>query len=544
MSAVMSTVRGPAIAELEAETAVQRATGSEIATVASALLLLMVGEVLGSKPRILFERYFSVDEMWAKFLESDPSIWHSLVTLKHSPDQTPPLYHLVIRAFWCLWGGSPETAFRVPSFITIWIALVLTYTVLRRSFAVLPSLVAVLALWSYGPIVMYAFFARPYALLLASTAGFCLIYGDERTDGSWAVVTAGAAALVCSSHYFGIFGLASIVFVDVITRPAAPSQKLKRLLPVTAGPIALLLILPFIRATTSGYPVASYLPSYLPPLTLSFVFRQIVGGAIGGFFGSAITLALVLEFAWGVSELIRRCGYEKNPPTEPLRLSQPTILLSALLLIPLVLVLFSVVTDNYLLDRYMITGLLGTTPLMAMIASRSSKRVLVYVLAFFTFVGALRVHGFGLQQEYWQLDRERLIRKVNALNDRVPIVAYAKNEAYLIYSYAPLVRPRLFIADFSSSHMRDLSRGILVDGEIASRWSAADPALPKLVNLNELRRMGDFHLVDASDVWVLAHPIGLSSDERDAYTAKVLSLRRLAKTNTGGIDSLYEAEGN
>lgn len=70
------------------------------------------------------------------------------------------------------------------------------------------------------------------------------------------------------------------------------------------------------------------------------------------------------------------------------------------------------------------------------------------------------MHGFGLQQEYWQLDRERLIRKVNALNDRVPIVAYAKNEAYLIYSYAPLVRPRLFIADFSSSHMRDLSRGI------------------------------------------------------------------------------------
>jgi hypothetical protein len=540
MSAVMSPVREPTAAELEVETTVQRATGSEILTVAGAFLLLMVVEALGSKPRILFERYFSVDEMWAKFLESDPSIWHSLVTLKHSPDQTPPLYHLVVRAFWRLWGGSPETAFRVPSFITIWIALVLTYTVLRRSFAILPSLVAVLALWSYGPIVMYAFFARPYALLLASTAGFCLIYGDERTDGSRAVVTAGAAALVCSSHYFVIFGLASIVFVDVITRPATPSQKLKRLLPVTAGPIALLLILPFIRATTSGYPVASY----LPPLTLSFAFQQIVGGPVVGFFGSAITFALVLEFAWRASELVRRCSYEKNPPAEPLHLSQPTILLSALLLVPLVLVLFSVVTDNYLLDRYMITGLLGTTPLMAMIASRSSKRVLVYVSAFFTLVGAVRVHGFGLQQEYWQMDRERLIRQVNTLNDRVPIVAYSKNEAYLIYSYAPLVRPRLFIADFSSSHMRDLSRGILVDGEIASRWSAADPALPKLVNLSELRQIGEFHLVDASDVWVLAHPIGLSSDEREAYTAKVLSLRRLAKTKTGEIDSLYEAEGN
>lgn len=540
MSAVMSTVRGgAATAEHEAETAVQRATGGEILTVASAFLLLMVVETLGSKPRILFERYFSVDEMWAKFLESDPSIWHSLMTLKHSPDQTPPLYHLVLRAFWRLWGGSPETAFRVPSFITIWIALVLTYAVLRRSFAILPSLVAVLALWSYGSIVMYAFFARPYALLLASTAGFCLIYGDERNDGIRAVGTAGAAALVCSSHYFGIFGLASIVFVDFITRPATLSQKLKRLLPVTSGPIALLLILPFIRATTSGYPVASY----LPPLTLSFAFQQIVGGPIVGFLGSAIMLALVLELAWGASELIRRSSYEKNPPAEPFRLSQPTILLSALLLVPLVLVIFSLVTDNYLLDRYMITGLLGTTPLMAMIASRSSKRVLVYVLAFFTLLGALRVHWFGLQQEYWQMDRERLVRGVDALTDRAPIVAYAKNEAYLIYSYAPLVRPRLFIADFSSNHMRDLSRGILVDGEIAARWSAADPALPKLVNFNELRRMGEFHLVNASDVRVVAHPIGRSSDERDAYTAKVLSLRRLGK-KTGGIDSLYEAEEN
>ena len=138
----------------------------------------MVGEVLGSKPRILFERYFSVDEMWAQV----PRIGSEHLALcgdaEAFPDQTPPLYHLVVRAFWCLWGGSPETAFRVPSFIAIWIALVLTYTVLRRSFAILPSLVAVLALWSYGPIVMYAFFARPYALLLASTAGFCLIDGD------------------------------------------------------------------------------------------------------------------------------------------------------------------------------------------------------------------------------------------------------------------------------------------------------------------------------------------------------------------------------
>ena len=69
MSAVTSTVRKPMPAELEAETAVQRASRGEILTVAIAGLLLMVVEVLGSKPRILFERYLFVDEMWARFLD-------------------------------------------------------------------------------------------------------------------------------------------------------------------------------------------------------------------------------------------------------------------------------------------------------------------------------------------------------------------------------------------------------------------------------------------------------------------------------------------
>ena len=190
----------------------------------------------------------------------------------------------------------------------------------------------------------------------------------------------------------------------------------------------------------------------------------------------------------------------------------------------------------------MITGLLGTTPVLAMIASRSSKRVLVYVGILFALVGALRVHGFRLQQENWQAGEERIIRQVDALNDRLPIVTYSTHEAYLIYSYAPLIRPRLFIADFRSGHVRDLSRGMLVDVDIASRWSAADPALPKVVSLNDLQRMGDFHLVRALDFPVLARPAGLSADQRDADIAQALSLYKL--TGTGGIDSLYKMKGN
>jgi uncharacterized membrane protein len=72
-------------------------------------------------------------------------VWQSLRALEHSGDFTPPTYHILARASWRLLGGSAETAFRTLSFVSMWIALVLLYIFLRRIFAVLPSLVAVLA---------------------------------------------------------------------------------------------------------------------------------------------------------------------------------------------------------------------------------------------------------------------------------------------------------------------------------------------------------------------------------------------------------------
>jgi hypothetical protein len=63
--------------------------------------------------------------------------------------------------------------------------------------------------------------------------------------------------------------------------------------------------------------------------------------------------------------------------------------------------------------------------------------------------------------------------------------------------------------------------------------------LPKVVSLNDLRRMGKLHLVDASDVPVLAHSIKSSSDEHDADIGEILPLHKLTGMRT---DSLYEAQ--
>jgi hypothetical protein len=133
------------------------ATVREVLLVATTSLVLLVAGVLHSSPRILFGRYLWIDELQTKLIALEPSAWQSLVALARSGDLTPPEYHLLARLSWGLMGGSAEVAFRVLSFVSIWIASVLLYVLLRRSFAILPALVAVLTFWSSGEIIYYCF---------------------------------------------------------------------------------------------------------------------------------------------------------------------------------------------------------------------------------------------------------------------------------------------------------------------------------------------------------------------------------------------------
>ena len=278
----------------------QKTTLWELAVMATATLILMCAEAFTSSPEILFSRDLWIDELWTKLIGSEPKIWHSLVVLAHSGDPTPPTYHLLARASWwlsALVGGSGETAFRALAFAGVWLALVLTYAVLRRSFAILPSLIAVLVLLASPVTVKYAFFARPYGLLLASTAAFCLLYCSEDFRPTVAVATAVASVLVCTLHYFGLFALGSIVFGDLVSRRESFRDRLRRVLPAAAGPLVLVLLLPVVRELNSGYDQ----PSYLAPISSSYVLDT-----IGGLFDVPILVSAILLLSWWISELGRR----------------------------------------------------------------------------------------------------------------------------------------------------------------------------------------------------------------------------------------------
>jgi len=464
---------------------------------ASGSLVLLITEVLMSTPRILFARYLWIDELQTKLIESEPSVWQSLVALKHSGDPTPPVYHLLARASWGLIGGSAETAFRTLAFVSMWVALVLTYVLLRRSFAVLPALVAVLAFWSSHAIIAYAFYARPYAPLLAATAGFCLVYGQDKKGPAAIALTAAIAALICTLHYFGVFALASVVLGDTLSRREPLPATIRRCLPAAAGPIALASCWPFVHAWKTGQTVFTY----LPPLTLGFAVRAVLLSWSG-----AWEPTVVLVLAWCTSAVTRqiirllRRGGEKaqSPNIGPL---QPVAGLFGLILVPIVVAIFSALAFPAMTTRYMIPGLLGVTALLAVLASYTSPRILAGAAMLLITLGARNVRHFSEVQMKWQATENQMMR-IGQL-DQLAIVTFNPHEAYLLYAYAPSLRNRLLIADLRQSHRLQLSRCILLDYGIENKWSTVYPDLPRLVSLDQLRHLGNFQLVN-SEAPVLA----------------------------------------
>jgi len=513
---------------------VRGASVREMFLMASGSLAMLIAEVLMSHPRILFGRYLWIDELWTKLIAAEPSVWQSLSALKHSGDPTPPVYHLLARASWGLIGGNGETALRGLSFVSMWLALVLLYALLRRTFTVLPALIAVLAFWSSFPIIEYAFFGRPYAALLAATVGFCLIYGTDKKGLAAHALTAGLAILICTLHYFGVFALAAVVLGDTIARRGPLATMFRRWLPAAAGPIALVFCWPFVHAWNTGQTVFSYLPRQ----TLDNAVRDVLL-SWGGAFEATVILLLACSLSAVVGpaiHLVGRRGQDrtKNNRTQEIGPLQPVAGLLGLIMVPVLVAVFSALAFPSMTTRYMIPGLLGVTAVLAVISSRTSTRILVATAMLLVLLGAFNLRHFSAGRLKWQINEAQMMKI--GQNDQLAIVTFNPHEAYLLYEYAPSLRPRIFIVDLRATHGTELSRAVLLDYDLEKKWSGVYPDLPKLVDLEQLRRMGKFHLVESEPHVLVAQDNKPELSLPIQKVAQILSLQ--------SVGDLYEVRPN
>ena len=150
-------------------------------------------------------------------------------------------------------------------------------------------------------------------------------------------------------------------------------------------------------------------------------------------------------------------------------------------------------------------------------------------------VGAQNLRHFSELKMKWQTDEDQMMNVGRF--DQIGIVTFNMHEAYLLYEYAPSLRNRLFIADLHQTHKAQLSRNVLLDYDLERKWSTVYPDLPKLLNLDQLRHLGKFHLLN-SEAPILAEqenripPLSLPTEE----IGRALSFQK--------VGDLYEVQAN
>jgi hypothetical protein len=181
---------------------------------------------------------------------------------------------------------------------------------------------------------------------------------------------------------------------------------------------------------------------------------------------------------------------------------QPVAGLLGLMLVPIFVAISSTMSYASMVTRYMIPGLLGLTVLLAIVASNTKPRILAGTAMLLMLLGALNLRLYSEAQMRWQANQDQMMKI--GQSDKLPIVSFHAHEAYALYTYAPSLRNRLFVADLRDSDRSRLHRGMFMEPEFQNKWLPLYPDLPKLVHRDQLRHMGKFHLVKPIDTLVLA----------------------------------------
>jgi hypothetical protein len=467
----------------------------EIAGFALFLAAVMAVQVALSMPKLLLGRGFWQDEQFTHFIASDPSLRHLLHAVREGADTNPPVFHLLVREFAAVVPGRPEVVYRLFTLLCTWLAFIAVYIILRRSFDILPSVIAVLALWGSPLIVHESFDARFYAPMLAAAAWFCLVFSCQCRRWLQYLLIAVLAALLCTIHYFGIIALGAVIAGVLVLRPGDWRDTARRMVPALAGPAALAGMIPILLGQKAGLSVATWVPAFRPDNLLD-TFNDLF-----------VTIPLgILAVSWWLFQWIEKKPSVNAPPIA--RRLGPMAGLTGLLLVPVVVTVFSVLVQPSMIPKYMIVTTLATAPILALLASVGPRWGQIALVVVLGGVGLLQLrHEAWMVDDPFEVQQQRLIASCEqAIQQGLPVVSISRREAYTLYYAAPPTHGHVYVADIRPMIRcevgKDLMRHLILETDFAAKYEKIYP-VPPLLSIDAIKRLGPFHLV-GWDPWVAA----------------------------------------
>jgi uncharacterized membrane protein len=197
---------------------------------------------------------FDVDEYLVQITaraESSAAIWRLLKTAPLSVD--PPLYHFLVHCFLRILGPT-EFVERLPSVLAYTSMTFFLYRVVRRYTDIYTGLI-VLALSLQCGAFAFAYYARPYALLLAADAMALLCWviaiEKQRPRNIALLGIFFGIAIAVGSHWFGFLVLIPLIVGEVVRTWQRHKLDLPVCIAITGGAATAMAYLPLLRAAVA-----------------------------------------------------------------------------------------------------------------------------------------------------------------------------------------------------------------------------------------------------------------------------------------------------
>jgi hypothetical protein len=426
-----------------------------IAGVALALSLQLILAQAGT----LFARHFWLDEFFTHTLVTDPSLGHAMKALASGVETHPPALYLSLRVFTALIGRHDELALRMFAFLAAMVALLGTYRTLRLTFPIWASVAGIMAVWAHEVMQRQSFEARFYVPWLAAIVWYCYFLARSREAGDlglW-LGTAATAAYACTVHYFGIATLLLVLTPELLWRFRCHRPLASALVPSLAGPLALASCLPLLLQQRQATSVTSWMryPEGVNVISL-----------LGDIYAEpAVAMCLVIAWLGAVFASARLSAHA------PVLALNQQVGISALLLLPIVLIIFSYVAQPALVDRYSLPAVAGLAPAVAWLFARVPWRWTLLAVIICLAQGGWQLYNQALLMRAKDGETQALIATLEAKTDSEPILYESPGEQYLVCHYAPRFGTQQDL--WRRSYLIDFEKGDL-EYEPASRIFVRD----------------------------------------------------------------------
>jgi len=310
------------------------------------LLLLLLSYLFLTAARAL--RPFWYDELSTFYVAKLPSISAAWAAVRDGADLNPPLLYAAVHISQKLFGAN-ELATRVPSIIGFATVFVALYAVLQKRigkvYAMCGAMVPLLTV-AYG----YASEARPTALVLAGAALALASWQEAAESNSparWLIGVTAGLGIALLSHCYAVL-LAIPFAAGEMMRSVRFKRVDWRVWIAFAASTPALLFYPALVQRSNGAAVHIFPPS---ASRFATIYNEIAGAGLPW-----IALALLILIWLGSRTASRPCSWTMS--------SWESAWVIGVLLIPVVLIAFTMATGRVFAPRYVLVAVLGLAVLL------------------------------------------------------------------------------------------------------------------------------------------------------------------------------------